>query len=152
MAACKQLGAYDYGISHWNEFVFNYVPGQWLGRGFKQGLMFDYVSPVEAGKTVFNYTGASGATHTGYMDAFASFSYFGVVKFWIIGCIMGILYKGAMTGFFLPQMLYAFALNSAMHSVTHSTNEILVRIWIYFIIFGLIPFHYAKKQETVSCG
>lgn len=150
LAACEKLGAYDFGVSHWNEFVFNYVPAQWVGRTLKQCLMIECISPYMAGRQVFSFTGTSGATDTGYMDAFASFGYFGFIKFWFIGLMMGTLFKKAMMGFFLPQLLYAFSLTAAMHSVTHTTNEILVRIWIYFLIFGYFLFRYSRRQWFVS--
>ncbi len=147
MAGVEKLKAYDFGMSHWNELVFNYVPAQWVGRTLKQSLMFDHISPYEAGRRVFNFSGAAGATHTGYMDAFASFGYFGFIKFWIIGLMMGTLYQKAMEGYFLPQLLFALGLNSAMHSISHATNEILIRIWIYFFIFGFLPFYYSRKNR-----
>jgi hypothetical protein len=149
LAACEQLDAYDYGLCHWNELVFNFVPGQLIGRDLKQSLMLDYIDPVAAGNEVFGYTGTPGATHTGYMDAYASFGMFGFIKFWVVGWIMGGLYRKAMFGFFIPQLLYAFALNSAMHSITHSSNEILIRIWIYFLMVGYPLFFLAKKRHAV---
>ncbi|MEI6892445.1 MAG: hypothetical protein V5783_09765 [Pontiella sp.] len=144
MAACEKLGAYDYGLFHWNKFVFNYIPAQLVGRSLKQGLMVDFIDAKKAGKLAFGYTGPGGATQTGYLDAYASFGYFGFVKFWIGGWIMGTLYRHAMMGFFLPQLLYVMGVRAGVEGITHSTNEILIRIWVYFFIFAYIPFYWSK--------
>ncbi len=148
MAACEKLGAYDYGLFHWNIFVFNYVPAQFVGRTVKQGLMIDFVSASEAGRKVFGFQGAGGATQTGYTDAFSSFGYLGFIKFWILGWVMGALYRHAMMGYFLPQLMYAFGLRSAMESITHSTNEGLVKVWVYFFIFAFVPLYCSKLSPT----
>ena len=150
MAAGAQVGAYDYGLFHWNIFVFNYVPAQLVGRSLKQSLMIDCVSAAEAGRKIFDFNGAGGATQTGYTDAFFSFGYFGFIKFWILGWIMGVLYRHAMMGFFLPQLMYAFSLRAGMESITHSTNEGLVKIWVYFFIFMFALLQYSKKRPVGS--
>ena len=92
-----------------------------------------------------------GSTATGYLDAFGSFGWFGFLKFWIAGYIMGVLYRHAMQGAFLGQLLYIHTLPTAMLMVTHQTNEFLVRIWIYFLVLAY-PVFYLAKYKPVPYG
>lgn len=150
MDAVNKLGCYDYGLSHWNMLVFNYVPAQIVGHKLKSSLMMPIVTPYQAGFNVHQFVGESGATETGYMDAFASLSWLGFVKFYLIGTMMGLLYRYAMQGYFLPRLLYTFLLTAGMHAISHGTNDVLVRMWVYFFIFGFPIYHWARARKGQS--
>lgn len=140
---------FDYGKVHWNLLVFNYVPGQIVGRDLKNALMFNMKSYTEHAMEDYGYIGFTGSTSTGYLDAYGSFGWLGFVKFWLVGWIMGLLYRHAMDGAFLAQLLYIYALSTAMHVVTHQTNDILVRIWVYFFALGY-PVLYLARNKSVE--
>ena len=140
-------GFYDYGLIHWNLLVFNYVPAQIVGRGLKDALMFPLTSFAVVTKEKYGYVGFTGCTSTGYLDAFGSFAWLGFIKFWLVGWMMGMLYRHAIKGAFLAQLLYIYGLGTAMHVVTHQTNDILVRIWVYFFALGY-PFIYLARNKT----
>lgn len=150
MDAVNELSCYDYGFSHWNMLIFNYVPAQIVGHKLKSSLMMPIVTPYQAGFNVHQFVGESGATDTGYMDAFASFSWLGFIKFYLIGTIMGLLYRYAMQGYFLPRLLYPFLLTAGMHAISHGTNDVLVRMWVYFFIFGFPIYYWARVRKHQS--
>jgi hypothetical protein len=136
VALYQESNRFDYGGIHWNELVFNYVPAQLVGRDFKESLALESgMSAREASDVLlekFGYRMSVGTTISGYADAYGSFSWFGFVKFLLIGLMMGTLYRHAMNGTFLGQMLYVYVLGTAMHAVSHGTNRILASVWVYF--------------------
>ncbi|MBW1660277.1 MAG: oligosaccharide repeat unit polymerase, partial [Deltaproteobacteria bacterium] len=143
-------GIFNYGATHWNMLIFNYVPGQIVGRELKNSLMIPLESPTLHAEEEYGYVGFTGSTSTGYLDAYGSFGWLGFIKFWLVGWIMGTLYRHAMNGAFLAQLLYIYGLGTAMHVVTHQTNDILVRIWVYFFVLAYPVFYLAKIKEG-SC-
>jgi hypothetical protein len=132
MEAVRRSEAFDFGLSHWNMTVFNYVPAQLLGAAFKEGLTM----PLD-GQIPRDYAPHPGTTETGLSDAFASFSYLGALKFFLLAWLMRALYDAAMAGSTLCQIVYALSLAPAMHAVTHHTQWPL-SAWIHMGLF-LIP-------------
>lgn len=128
--------SYDYGLIHWNNFVFNYIPAQIVGRDLKMSLMVDLDDPFEMAKRRYGHEFMTGSTVTGYFDAFLSFSFLGFMKFWLIGWIAGRLYRYANEGSFRAQLLYILLIVPAMQSISHTTNDFLIRGWVYFFIMG----------------
>lgn len=140
-------GNFDFGLKHWNGLIFNYVPAQLVGRTIKNALMIPFNdNTLMIAHREYGHSFGVGTTLTGYTDAFASFGWLGFIKFYIIGWIMGMLYRRAMTGYFLGQLLYVYALGSAMRGVTHGTHAILLSIWIYFFVLGFPAFYWAKAK------
>lgn len=154
IALYREYGKYDFGGFHWNELVFNYVPGQLVGREFKKSLMLESgMSAREAGAVLlekFGYKKSIGSTISGYADAFGSFSWFGAVKFLLIGYMMGILYRHAMAGRFLGHMLYVYVLGTAMHSISHGTNRILTSVWVYFFFLAYPLLYRARLHKSTD--
>ena len=74
--AADRSMAFDYGMFHWNALVSNYVPAQLAGREFKESLLIPFEGQVD-----FGIRSPTGSTETGMADAFASFWYFGALKF-----------------------------------------------------------------------
>ncbi|ODT09755.1 MAG: hypothetical protein ABS35_42615 [Kaistia sp. SCN 65-12] len=132
MEAVQRSEAFDFGLVHWNMTVFNYVPAQLMGASFKEGLMV----PLD-GQRPRDYAPHPGTTETGLNDAFASFSYLGALKFFLLAYLMRRLYDAAMAGSTFCQIVYALSLAPAMHAVTHHTQW-PVSAWIHMAMF-LIP-------------
>jgi hypothetical protein len=139
---------YDYGLDHWNLLVFNYVPAQIVGRDFKESLMLKLHPDFEtAAKTKYGHVYTISTTSTGFVDPFASFGWFGFVKFLIIGWLMGVLYRHAMQGAFLGQLLYIYMLGTAMHVISHGTHRILFSAWVYFFMMGFSVLFWARANR-----
>lgn len=140
---------YDFGGYHWNRFVFNYVPAQIVGTSVKESLMFPLKDMTKYQDKLYGFTYLTGSTGTGYIDSFGSFGWFGFIKFFLIGGLMGYFFRYAITGAFLAQMLYIYLLPVGMYSITHGTNEILVRVWIYFFILIFPMFYWAQSKKLI---
>ena len=142
-------GKYDFGLVHWNGFVFNYVPAQLVGRTVKNAMMIPVdINVFDLAEKDYGHICGTGTTLTGFTDAFASFGWFGFIKFLVIGLMMGVLYRHAMNGFFLGQLLYVYTLATSMHAITHATHSILVSIWVYFFGLGYPALLYAKVRHA----
>lgn len=139
--------AFDYGMSHWNLFVFNYVPAQLVGTVVKQSLMLPIEDVNQIVSSKYGHSFHTGSTLTGYADAFSSFGWMGFIKFILIGLMSGVLYRYAMAGGFLAQLIYIMSLNFAMHSVSHGTNEFLIRHWAYFFILVFPVMYWALDRK-----
>jgi hypothetical protein len=124
----------DFGAFNWNMLVFNYVPAQIVGQDFKAFLMFDI---GDAAADRYGYEANVGATATGFSDAFASFWYFGFMKFFLIAYLIAIVYRSAVRGNFTAQICYMVILPDALHAVTHHTQWFFSP-WLHMAIF-LLP-------------
>ena len=143
------MGFYDFGAVHWDKFVFNYIPAQIVGKDLKKRLILksDEVQISVVAREQYGHAYKIGTTHTGYKDAFGSFGWFGFAKFFLIGGLMGALYRHAMAGAFLGQLLYVYFLTKGMQSVSHGTNDILVRVWVYFLAMGYPVLSWARSRN-----
>lgn len=141
----EEEDSYDFGARHWNLLIFNYVPAQIVGRKFKQSLMLPLMNPDVSALKKYGHKFARGTTSTGYLDAFGSFGWLGFIKFCLIGSILGTLYRYAMHGSFLGQLLYVYLLTKGMHAVSHGTHDVLVRAWVYFFLLGYPLLKWAEQ-------
>jgi hypothetical protein len=144
METVRRSEAFDFGLGHWNATVFNYVPAQLLGSAFKDGLTI----PLE-GQIARDYAPHPGTTETGLSDAFASFSYLGALKFFLLAYLMRRLYDAAMAGSTLCQLVYALSLTPAMHAVTHHTQW-PVSAWIHMAMFLVPALALARIRDQAS--
>lgn len=128
----SENNAYDFGSTHWNTLVHSYVPAQLVGSARKEALYIR--NPL---RYAVGYEPAPGTTPTGMMDAFASFSYFGCLKFALIAALLAGIYSCAMQGNTAMQLLYMLSVIPAMLAVTHFTNEIAIA-WVHIALF-MIP-------------
>ncbi len=154
--AVADEGQFDLGLKHWNGLVFNYVPAQLVGRGVKDALMLPLKdNSASIARERYGHAVGTGSTVTGYLDAFASFSWFGWIKFWVIGWMMGVLYRQAMAHCFLGQLLYVYMLTAAMHAISHGTHMILFSQWVYFFVLGYPVIRWAgfraREGEDAAC-
>lgn len=146
-----ETGNFDYGCLHWNKLIFNYVPAQLLGGEFKESLMIEQLeteSPRLLAKEMYGHAYRTGTTSTGYSDAFGSFGWLGFIKFLLIGWMMGTLYRHAIQGRFLGQLLYIYMLGTAMHAISHGTHRILFAVWVYFFVFVFPVLCWARLKRA----
>ena len=136
--------AFDYGLFHWNTLVFNYVPAQLLGREFKESLIIPFEEQVDS-----EYDPPTGSTETGMADAFASFWYFGALKFFLISYLLGRMYRTAAAGSLLFQLLYALSLSSSMLTITHHT-QFWLSAWVHMAIFLVTPLAIARLVSDLA--
>jgi hypothetical protein len=94
-------GHYTLGLHFWNALVFSYVPAQFLGRDFKQGLMVNLTD--DTAQTGF--AKSNGTCETGIGEAFMAFGYFGCGLFFVLGVFMRWLWEGAVRDSVLHQLL-----------------------------------------------
>lgn len=123
---------FDYGKFHWNRLIFNYVPAQLLGSGFKSALMLPMPIPAR------DYDPLTGTTETGMADAFQSFWYFGALKFLLLSYLMHRIWVSANAGEASAQVVYMLSIVPAMHAISHQTDWV-VMAWVHMLIF-LVPF------------
>ena len=129
---CYENSSYRFGLSFWNNFVYNYVPKRFFGEDFKRSLMLedDYEDEVEiitCGIT----------TTTCYSDAFHSFSIFGFVLFFIVGYGLGyVMTRIFISDFYL--FLYFQIIGFIPVTFTHSMQYLFARFEYIFIF--ILPF------------
>ena len=124
---------FDYGLSHWNGFVGQYIPGQWIGHDNKAALMVSLDNSV---RNYFDHTAHTGTTLTGLSDAFQSFWYFGAIKFILIALIVSRWYRAAMQNNLAGQLVMILSITPALHAITHSTHSFFV-IFLQLLVFVL---------------
>lgn len=130
--AVDKLMAFDFGLFHWNVLVFNYIPAQFVGRELKESFFIPL--PDQVGR---DYDPLTGSTETGMADAFASFWYLGCLKFLLTAYALGRLYRTAMQGSLVAQVIYMLSVVPAMLAITHHTQELL-STWVHMALF-LLP-------------
>jgi hypothetical protein len=134
----------DFGLSFWNAMVFAYVPRQIVGQEFKQSLMISLPDPEYV---TFGYVPIPGSTWTGFATAFASFWYLGCLIFFLVAWVMGRLYRRALNGDLIAQVVYALMLVQSALVITHSTSA-FVTPWPHIALFLLTGLHWAKKRSV----
>jgi hypothetical protein len=134
---------FRYSLDTWNRLVFAYVPAQIFGSSFKESLTI-YIPPMfERG-----YEPMAGSTYTGMADAFASFWYFGCLKFGLIAWVLGRIYASALHGNTGMQILYMLSVLPGMLSITHFTDEILIG-WVHTAAFLIPALYFARLGPPV---
>lgn len=124
--------SFDYGAANWNILVFNYIPAQVVGQDMKQAF---YIPVTDQGDPYYDQV--PGSTNTGMVDAFGSFWYFGWIKFFLAAYIMACIYRTAVDGYMLFQLLYMLSVAPALQVITHQTQN-LPTAWVHMAIF-LLP-------------
>lgn len=111
MEAKARGGHYTLGLHFWNQIVFGFVPGQLVGKDFKESLKFNLIDDtLQTG-----YEKSNGTCETGIGEAFMSFGYLGCGLFFALGAFMRWLWEGATRNSILHQLLLMlFTLPSLM--------------------------------------
>jgi hypothetical protein len=116
IADADEKRRFDYGLSHWNEFVRHNVPAQLVGRGFQKSLMFNLPGP---GANQFGFEKSGATSEPGIVDAFRSFWYFGCLEFFLIGVFMRLVLNSARAGSVSFAFLYIVLVPTALLIVSH---------------------------------
>jgi hypothetical protein len=133
---------FDFGISHWNQLVFRYVPAQLVGADLKDALTISVDTPAQE---EFLYTPATGSTLTGMNNTFQSFWYFGSLEFGVIGFVMSRLWRAASLGSMNAQLIYSLMLSQALEAITHSTDNFIAP-WVHMGFFLLPALAFARRH------
>jgi hypothetical protein len=149
MAGVSEEMAFDFGLSHWNTLVFNFVPAQIFGSEFKNSLCVPISDPSFLAEKYFSYTKSSGSTVTGMGDCYNSFWYFGVMKFFVIAYIMQMIFRHSCLGSIKAQVLYLYMMTMALHTITHGTGWFLSP-WIHLLIFWFPLIYWAKLKKKTN--
>lgn len=147
LADCDAKGVFDFGLFHWDELIHNYVPAQLVGREFKESLKFKIYDNANQ-QNVFGYEKDEATAEPGIVDAFRSFWYFGSLKFYLIGLIMGTLLKRAREGSSNAQLGYIILLPPSLVIVSHSTQFFFSPI-LHMAIFMGVPLFLLKKKPRL---
>jgi hypothetical protein len=148
MDYATQLDQYGYGKNLWNAIVFQYVPGQLLGKEFKQSLQFNNNFDLVG---FYGYQSSSGTTLTGIGDSFMDFGFLGCLFF----ALMAYLYKTLWVSMIYEKsiigtLLYISLIDSAMVGITHGigrfVNEFIFKCAVIFIVSYYC--RYSKNKST----
>jgi hypothetical protein len=157
IAATEDLGAYDFGLFHWNALVFRFFPRQVFGMSAKANLMslWGLLHIGDNAERAYGYESDVGSTTGGITDAFASFWYFGCLEFFSIAYVMRRVYESAVRGAPVWQLTYALMMSSCLEAITHTTNHV-VGPWVQAALFLGPALIYARvrpgegKREIIS--
>lgn len=134
--------SYDYGLFNWNEIVHDYVPKAIVGSNIKAALMVEVGGSKQA-----EVLQSSGATMTGYYDAFSSFGILGWIKFLILGYLMGNFWRKRNTSVNY-MLLYVCLFSPVMEIISHSSNYPISRIIFYCVFaYPFIKITFIKKYS-----
>src|SRR5262249_35241015 len=97
-------------------------------------------------KEKLGYIPPVGVTSTGMADAFESFWYFGCLKFFVIGYVMGRWYQRGRRGDVRSQLAYMTLMTPAMHCVTHGTFW-LMNNYVHMAIFAYPFLNWARSRK-----
>jgi hypothetical protein len=131
---------FDYGATHWNRLVFNYVPAQLVGTTVKDSLM---LTTPSLGR---DYHPLTGTTETGMTDAFQSFWYFGALKFMLLAYLLNLLWASANAGSTTAQIIYILSIVPATHAISHNTDWVL-NVWVHMVLF-LLPVLFVARLRV----
>jgi hypothetical protein len=139
--ATHEKESYEFGAIHWNRLVHAYFPGQIFGRDTKQRLKLDLEELAEQANI---RRGTVGVTSTGMADCFTSFGYFGCLKYFVIGAVMGRWFRRAFAGDLAAQLAYSTLISAALHTISHGTGWLLNES-IHMAIFSYPLLYWARK-------
>jgi hypothetical protein len=137
--------SFDYGLRLWNDFITSYIPAQFFGSDFKNSLMFNF---SDNAAIEFGYSPIFGTTPTGITDAFVSFWYFGMVKFFLIGYIMNRWWRAALMNNMAAQLILMLVVYFSLQAITHGTSQFFLK-FVDIAIF-LVPALYFSKIERIK--
>lgn len=125
---------YGYGVFYWNRFVWDYIPGQIIGRDLKAslGLCKDVYNPND-----LPYAAYLGCTSLGFADTFQSFSFLGCFFWGVISYWMRIFYQKAMMRKSLSIFLYMALVVPSMETITHQSAQFTN--YLTFLILVVLP-------------
>lgn len=145
MDTAVKLNLYGLGAGWWDSIIFQYVPGQIVGFGFKQSLQFNLITD----KTLLDLYGYSvhiGTTITGVGDSFKEFGYLGCLIFALIGYSFKYLWLSAYyQKSYFSYLLYMGLVSPAMVSLTHGVGRFWQETIFQVGVISLV-IYYAKTK------
>jgi hypothetical protein len=141
----EELNEYDFGKVHWNQLVHAYFPGQIFGHDLKKAIKFEERDVAFEAR---GYKPAIGTTLTGMSDAFRSFWYFGCLKYYLIGYVMGRWWNRGNRGDLRSQLAYVSLMGTALHTITHGTWWLL-NGYLHMVIFAY-PCLYWSRHHLIG--
>jgi hypothetical protein len=147
MDAANLTNEFGFGKGYWDVVVFQYVPAQILGAGFKSALQFKEQNfDLE---TLYGYSIHVGTTVTGVGDTYLEFCYYGCLVFVLIAYLFKHLWIAGVYRQSMPcQILYAGLISPSMVSLTHGTGRFLQEFIFQLIFVLLIVMFCRQKPET----
>lgn len=150
MDFAEKNNQFTYGATYWNGIIKYYVPGQFVGKEFKESLNIaveSNIADIESNYYGFNYT--TGRTMTGIADTFVSFGYFGCLVFMIIGYCYKSLWVAMAKEKTTPAIfLYTLLITPSMIIVTHSSQRFIQDIILSIVLLlfmRIYAYDYGKK-------
>lgn len=129
---CYENSLYNYGLSIWNGFVYNYIPKRFFGDDFKQSLMVKDEYDKKVTKITCGVT-----TTTCYADAFHGFGFCAFILFFVVGYGLGYVFTRIfISDFYL--FLYFQIIGFIPVTFTHSMQYLFARFEFMFIF--ILPF------------
>lgn len=144
MDYCETNGSYDYGFSFWNKFVYNYVPGRFVGQSFKESLQThpDYEAKIPIVTHMITTT-------TGYFSAFGAWGYMGCFLFGFIGFVLGKIWKYSFySNMYL--VLYIYTLGNVPLMITHNFQYVFARLEMMFIFIFPILWYWIYRKNIFN--
>jgi hypothetical protein len=140
--AADLTNRYGYGTGFWDSIVFQYVPGQLVGIGFKQSLQFGTSINLNQ---IYGYRVPIGSTTTGLGDSYAEFGYFGCLVFAGMGRIFKTLWASIYRGSMFSALLYIGLISPAMLGITHGIGWFVQSIIFQVGVMSLVAMYARTK-------
>jgi len=132
MEARAKGGHYDFGLHFWNQLVFGFVPGQIVGKEFKESLKFKLTDDtLQTG-----YEKSNGTCMTGVGESFLAFGYLGCGLFFALGAYMRWLWEGALRNSILHQLLLIICSLGAVMAFSGQLWTLVNGVVNFFIFVG----------------
>src|SRR5713226_7069218 len=81
-------------------------------------------------------------------DGLGQLSYFGCLKFSLIGLVLRKVYAAAVQGHFIARVCYMLIITDALHSITHHTQW-FVSPWVHMALFLGPALFFARARVSV---
>jgi hypothetical protein len=151
--ATAEIDDYGWGTAYWDQLVFRFVPAQFVGKDFKDALMFrtsdERLLQEFAAR---GYRIPVGSTITGMADSFQQFGYGGALFFAALAVVFRSLWRASLQrGAVFAQLLYIQTTTSAMRAITHQTVDYLPGLAYNLIFLGLASL-YARRHVWEGTG
>ncbi|MBW4517629.1 MAG: hypothetical protein KME11_20690 [Timaviella obliquedivisa GSE-PSE-MK23-08B] len=144
MDAAVKTNQFGYGTGFWDAIVFQYVPGQIVGYGFKASLQFRLTN-YDLG-SLYGYTSPSGATVTAIGDTFVEFYYFGCLLLALIAYLFKHLWISAVyQQSTVSALLYMGLISSAMIGITHGIGRFCQEV-IFQVFFVGVTAYFSRVR------
>jgi len=109
VSAINETMKFDYGVVLWNQLIGRWVPGQLIGRSFKQSLILEINSCKQTLSDHYGYKLKAGTCMPGYAEIFGSFGFLGFIFMYFAGRITRLVWEQSLAGNLIAQVCH-FAL------------------------------------------